>query len=397
MATSLIASPRFIAALALLSITPIACAQWTVSILHPTGATQSSALGVSNTQQVGFLSGAADTAALWLGTASSYATLHPAGATDSHAYSAALGQQVGDAFVNNQLRASLWTGSAGSWIDLSPAGTFRSQALGTNSVQQVGVARVGLFDHAAFWSGTAGSWIDLHPAVAASSTAFAINGAQVGSATVSNVLHACSWNGTAASFLDLHPTGVGATGSEARAVQFGQVVGYAAGVGGHASHACLWQGLAFVDLNPAGSTESQALGIIDGIQVGYVRLAGGQSSASLWRNTAASWEDLSIYLPGSWVATRAEQITRSGANYLVVGHGFNLATNRREAVLWKMCYANCDGSTSNPVLTANDFQCFLNKYAAGDAYANCDGSPFTPTLTANDFQCFLNAFASGCT
>ena len=29
------------------------------------------------------------------------------------------------------------------------------------------------------------------------------------------------------------------------------------------------------------------------------------------------------------------------------------------------CYANCDGSTANPSLTANDFQCFLNKFAAG--------------------------------
>jgi hypothetical protein len=61
------------------------------------------------------------------------------------------------------------------------------------------------------------------------------------------------------------------------------------------------------------------------------------------------------------------------------------------------CYANCDGSTGSPLLTANDFQCFLNKYAAGDTYANCDGSTGTPLLTANDFQCFLNKFAAGCT
>ena len=29
------------------------------------------------------------------------------------------------------------------------------------------------------------------------------------------------------------------------------------------------------------------------------------------------------------------------------------------------CYANCDGSTTPPILNANDFQCFLNAYAAG--------------------------------
>jgi hypothetical protein len=62
-----------------------------------------------------------------------------------------------------------------------------------------------------------------------------------------------------------------------------------------------------------------------------------------------------------------------------------------------VCYANCDGSTSNPILNANDFQCFLNKYAANDPYANCDGSTSNPILNANDFQCFLNKYAAGCT
>ncbi len=60
------------------------------------------------------------------------------------------------------------------------------------------------------------------------------------------------------------------------------------------------------------------------------------------------------------------------------------------------CYANCDGSAAVPVLSANDFQCFLNEFAAGAPYANCDGSTATPILTANDFQCFLNTFAAGC-
>ncbi len=61
------------------------------------------------------------------------------------------------------------------------------------------------------------------------------------------------------------------------------------------------------------------------------------------------------------------------------------------------CAANCDCSSALPSLSANDFQCFLNKYASGDPYANCDGSSNVPLLTANDFQCFLNQFAGGCT
>ncbi len=65
-------------------------------------------------------------------------------------------------------------------------------------------------------------------------------------------------------------------------------------------------------------------------------------------------------------------------------------------VLPGVCYANCDGSTAQPILNVNDFQCFLNVFAAGDPSGNCDGSAAPPTLNVNDFQCFLNAFAAGC-
>jgi hypothetical protein len=60
------------------------------------------------------------------------------------------------------------------------------------------------------------------------------------------------------------------------------------------------------------------------------------------------------------------------------------------------CYANCDGSTTEPVLNVADFTCFLSKFAAGDPYANCDGSTTEPTLNVADFTCFLSKFAAGC-
>jgi hypothetical protein len=60
------------------------------------------------------------------------------------------------------------------------------------------------------------------------------------------------------------------------------------------------------------------------------------------------------------------------------------------------CYVNCDGSTTAPVLNVLDFNCFLNKFAAGDPYANCDGSTTAPVLNVLDFNCFLNKFAAGC-
>jgi hypothetical protein len=60
------------------------------------------------------------------------------------------------------------------------------------------------------------------------------------------------------------------------------------------------------------------------------------------------------------------------------------------------CTANCDGSSTAPILTANDFSCFLTAYAGGLCAANCDESTAPPLLNANDFTCFLNRFVQGC-
>jgi hypothetical protein len=61
-----------------------------------------------------------------------------------------------------------------------------------------------------------------------------------------------------------------------------------------------------------------------------------------------------------------------------------------------VCYANCDNSTAPPVLNVLDFNCFLNRFSAGDSYANCDGSTAAPVLNVLDFNCFLNRFSAGC-
>ena len=38
----------------------------------------------------------------------------------------------------------------------------------------------------------------------------------------------------------------------------------------------------------------------------------------------------------------------------------------------------------------------LSRFAAGDPYANCDGSTTPPVLNINDFTCFQTRFAAGC-
>jgi uncharacterized membrane protein len=60
-----------------------------------------------------------------------------------------------------------------------------------------------------------------------------------------------------------------------------------------------------------------------------------------------------------------------------------------------VCYANCDGSTVEPILNVADFSCFLQRYAAGHVYGQCDGTLFGP-ITQPDFSCWLGYFAMGC-
>jgi hypothetical protein len=60
------------------------------------------------------------------------------------------------------------------------------------------------------------------------------------------------------------------------------------------------------------------------------------------------------------------------------------------------CYANCDGSTSPPILNVLDFVCFQTRFAQGSSSANCDNSTSEPVLNVLDFICFQTAFAQGC-
>lgn len=104
--------------------------------------------------------------------------------------------------------------------------------------------------------------------------------------------HAAVWSGTAASWVDLHPAG--ATQSRANAVSSGQQAGYlhVGGVGGN-FYASLWSGTAatWSDLNPAGSIYSLALGSFGGRQAGQASF-GVDNHAGLWSGTPGSWLDL---------------------------------------------------------------------------------------------------------
>lgn len=97
-----------------------------------------------------------------------------------------------------------------------------------------------------------------------------------------------------------------------------------------------------------------------------------------------------------WTLTNATSISADGK--YICGAGIN-PKGQTEGWIAKLpwyCYANCDGSSTPPILNAADMQCFLNAFASGLPQANCDNSRLPPVLNVNDFNCFLQKFAVGC-
>jgi hypothetical protein len=197
----------------------------TATKLHPaSGVASSIAWGVGagpgGTEQVGVVApGSLPNAARWLGTAASLVVLHPAGASESTAYAVGDGREAGYATIGGVKQAGVWTGTAASWSPVHPAGATESVLFGAGGGgvggQQVGYAIVGGVSGAGRWSGTAGSFVSLHPVGATASVATACSSAyQVGNATINGLHVAGTWTGAAGTWqpLPLPPPPVGGPG-----------------------------------------------------------------------------------------------------------------------------------------------------------------------------------------
>lgn len=133
----------------------------------------------------------------------------------------------------------------------------------------------------------------------------------------------------------------------------------------------------------------------------YMLASNGASRAFLWTastgivDLGAYASSVGVYLTGRTLQS-ATGVSADGS--AVVGFGSFNGDSRAWLVsgLSRPCYPNCDGSTGAPALNVQDFTCFLQRFATGNAYANCDGSTGTPVLNVQDFTCFLQKFAQGC-
>lgn len=128
-----------------------------------------------------------------------------------------------------------------------------------------------------------------------------------------------------------------------------------------------------------------------------VAMSGGGPVTYQWRR-----EGTVLANGGRLSGVTTAQLTITGATaadsgrYDVVITGPCGSIISQQARLTVGCYANCDGSTGNPVLNIYDFICYQERYSAGDPYANCDGSTTPPVLSVSDFMCFVNRYTAGC-
>ena len=206
---------------------------YTAVVLSQTNVSVLSGFGCSFGQYVGSAYDGSSRAIMWSGSFSNAIVLHPPGAPESSAYGVSDGQQVGY-FLPDPLtpgHAALWYGTAESMVDLhSDAPNVDSVALAVHNGVQVGYG--GSPYHALLWRGSAASVVDLHPTNANPSIqpyyetfATCVAGSfQGGYGTKSDKPRALMWTGTRQSVIDLHP---GYWGSKASGIScYGTAVGF---------------------------------------------------------------------------------------------------------------------------------------------------------------------------
>ena len=147
----------------------------------------------------------------------------------------------------------------------------------------------------------------------------------------------------------------------------------------------------------AGASSTDSTYTVD-LATGVLTLVGPLNGPTNPHGWAYNTDNNTMYISDSGTDALYTLDTATGAAILVGPHG----TGNILGLVYipdagpVACYANCDESTTQPVLNVADFTCFLQRFAAGESYANCDESTSPPVLNVADFTCFLQSFAAGC-
>lgn len=291
-------------------------------------------LGIGQGQAVGLALTDSRYATIWDGSGSSI-NLNPQGFRGSIAYGTDGATQVGMVYgppTGDYSHAAIWHGTAASFADLNPAGALASQASGLDGPSVVGQATFSAgVTHAMMWNTSTSSVVDLNPAGATYSAANAVAGnLQGGTAQFAGDYHAVLWRGSAQSWVDLTPGGgdgevYGMSGSQ-QVGETGLFVG-----------AALWNGTAQSYVNLNGSLQGsiayatngrQQVGegnpAVNGIAQGY--------HALVWSGSS-DYVDLSTFLPPAF-ANSTSIAMGIDANGDILGSANYTFEEFGQAILW---------------------------------------------------------------
>lgn len=378
---------------------------WQVVALHPAGAINSYATGVSETDEAGYADmpdatyGQLTHPFVWNGSAAGAVDRTPSGSVGGSIAATAGNVQVGwwwwpyQCYVGGQWytcysrQACMWVN--GVYTNLQYSGYEYSAAADTDGVQIVGSittddASGNVYTRAVYKSTLGTYWQVLHPAGASNSGASALDGNNqygwIHTPFPGPVQHAAMWSGGAATFVDLQPPGV--SRSSISGAGDGQQVGIA--YFGNSAHAGLWSDsiASYVDLNPAGASGSSATDCAGGLQVGSAF-----NHAAIWSGAAGTYYDLHAHsLPAGYSSSTANDIyIGEGGAIRIVGSAYHSATQRTEAILWIAGTRAADLDHDGAV-TVFDLFLLLG------AWGNCP-DPCPPSCAAdlND-DCAVNVF-----
>ncbi|MFN0132295.1 MAG: GC-type dockerin domain-anchored protein [Phycisphaerales bacterium] len=327
----------------------------------------------------------------------------PGGGSDTYGVNA-----TGDMVVGVSAgRAFRWTPTGGMQsLGFLPGGN-NSWGTGVNAVGTtvVGHSLAPSEPHAFRWTAQLGM-VDLgtFPGESRSwAQAISADGSVViGYAELAGRNRAVAWTG-----MGIQDLGVLSTGDFSSATAVNDdgsvIVGWGSGAGAPPYQAFRWTtvgGMQNIGMT-AGAKSCRALGVSGD---GAIVVGTDTNGAFIW-STSQGITGLYAYLTSQgvnlagWSLAEATAVCTDGS--AIVGWGDFNGQTRAWLVTGipapePLCFANCDRSTTAPILNVNDFACFLNLYAAADPGANCDGTTVPPVLNVNDFACFLNRFAAGC-
>lgn len=355
-------------------------------------------------------------------------------------------------FLEGEFHAGVRSFNDDHWIDLHPRGPYSSSEVWALDGANEGGGVIGSDGHvhAALWSGSPESFVDLHPADITDSAVHGISGGrqcgQVWNTNLPGSGRAAMWSGSPETYVDLQPSQ--GMSSYASAIWHEQQVGYVRVpyLQGYVDHAALWFGSAesCTDLNP-GPYQSAALGVADGIQVGYVRsFDQGMSHASMWSGSPESWVDLHShrwpwgsqsqaiavagdfqcgtvesacetplratlwhgtaesvvnlhrYLPESanFLTSEALAMWSDGEAIHVFGRAQRLDTGELCAILWSTSLPICAGDYNNDgFVNGDDYDGFASDFEGGNEAADLNWDCF---VNGDDFDEFADAFELGC-